>query len=99
MPAATPESLKRGQDLLTKAAEAVGAAARRLRLSTLGILQYVTPSGQFLLAVLAFGEPFSTPQLVSFACIWTAIAIYTADSYRAVRRRRVELIEPFGADD
>jgi len=76
-----------------------GAAARRLRLSTLGILQYVTPSGQFLLAVLAFGEPFSTPQLVSFACIWTAIAIYTADSYRAVRRRRVELIEPFGADD
>ena len=57
-----------------------------MRLSTLGILQYVTPSGQFLLAVLAFGEPFSTPQLVSFGCIWTAIAIYTADSYRAARR-------------
>lgn len=76
-----------------------GAAARHLRLSTLGILQYVTPSGQFLLAVLAFDEPFSTPQLVSFVCIWAAIAIYTADSYRAARRMRVELIEPFGTDD
>jgi chloramphenicol-sensitive protein RarD len=59
-----------------------GAAARRLRLSTLGILQYVTPTGQFLLAVLAFGESFSMPQLLSFACIWTALAIYSAGAYR-----------------
>jgi chloramphenicol-sensitive protein RarD len=59
-----------------------GAAARRLRLSTLGILQYVTPTGQFLLAVLAFGESFSTPQLLSFACIWTALAIYSIGAYR-----------------
>lgn len=64
-----------------------GAAARRLRLSTLGILQYVTPTGQFLLAVLAFGESFSTPQLLSFACIWIALAIYSAGAYR---RRRLE---------
>lgn len=59
-----------------------GAAARRLRLSTLGILQYVTPTGQFLLAVLAFGESFSAPQLLSFACIWIALAIYSAGAYR-----------------
>lgn len=59
-----------------------GAAAPRLRLSTLGILQYITPTGQFLLAVLAFDEPFSTPQLVSFACIWIALAIYSAGAYR-----------------
>jgi chloramphenicol-sensitive protein RarD len=51
-------------------------------LSTLGILQYVTPTGQFLLAVLAFGESFSMPQLLSFACIWTALAIYSAGAYR-----------------
>jgi chloramphenicol-sensitive protein RarD len=76
-----------------------GAAARRLRLSTLGILQYLTPTGQFLLAVLAFGESFSMPQVISFACIWTAVAIYTLDSYRALRRRPTELLEPFGADD
>jgi chloramphenicol-sensitive protein RarD len=76
-----------------------GAAARRLRLSTLGILQYVTPTGHFLLAVLAFGESFSTPQLLSFACIWTAVAIYTVDSYRAARQAGIDLIEPFGTDE
>ena len=75
-----------------------GAAARRLRLSTMGILQYLTPSLQFLLAVVAFKEPFSAAQLVSFACIWTAVASYTADSLRAARQARVALIEPFGAD-
>jgi chloramphenicol-sensitive protein RarD len=62
-----------------------GAAARRLRLSTMGVLQYLTPTLQFLLAVAAFQEPFSMAQIVSFGCIWTAIAIYTADSFRAVR--------------
>ena len=75
-----------------------GAAARQLRLSTMGIFQYLSPTLQFLLAVVAFQEPFSTAQIVSFGCIWTAIAIYTADSYRAVRHDRLALVEPFGAD-
>ena len=75
-----------------------GAAARKLRLSTMGILQYLSPTLQFLLAVVAFREPFSTSQIVSFACIWTAVAIYTADSYRASRQDRLALVEPFGAD-
>ena len=75
-----------------------GAAARQLRLSTMGILQYLSPTLQFLLAVVAFREPFSMAQIVSFGCIWTAIAIYTADSYRAVRQDRLALVEPFGAD-
>ncbi len=74
-----------------------GAAARKLRLSTMGILQYLSPTLQFLLAVVAFREPFSTAQIVSFACIWTAIAIYTADSLRAVRQDQLALVEPFGA--
>jgi chloramphenicol-sensitive protein RarD len=52
----------------------------------MGILEYLTPSLQLLLAVVAFNEPFSTVQLVSFACVWMAIAIYTADSYRIARR-------------
>jgi chloramphenicol-sensitive protein RarD len=62
------------------------AAARRLRLATLGILQYLAPTGQFLLAVFAFGEPFKRYQLVSFLLIWIALAMYTVDSligYRA----------------
>jgi chloramphenicol-sensitive protein RarD len=71
-----------------------GAAARRLRLATLGILQYLSPTLQFSLAVLAFGEPFSTVQLVSFACIWAAVLIYAADSLTAPRPERVAVLEP-----
>ena len=71
-----------------------GAAARRLRLSTMGILQYLSPTLQFLLAVLAFGEPFSAAQLLSFACIWMAIIIYATDSFRAARQYRIEVLEP-----
>jgi chloramphenicol-sensitive protein RarD len=70
-----------------------GAAARRLRLSTMGILQYLTPTLQFLLAVLAFREPFSLAQLLSFACIWAAVLIYAADSLCATRSP-VAVIEP-----
>jgi chloramphenicol-sensitive protein RarD len=71
-----------------------GGAARRLRLSTMGILQYMTPSFHFLLAVLVFGETFNAAQAVSFACIWTAILIYTLDSLRAVRQHRLAIVEP-----
>jgi len=75
-----------------------GAAAKKLRLSTMGILQYLSPTLQFLLAVAAFREPFSMAQIASFGCIWTAIAIYTIDSLRAAREDRLALVEPFGAD-
>ncbi|MFZ5832206.1 MAG: EamA family transporter RarD [Planctomycetota bacterium] len=57
------------------------AAARGLRLSTLGFLQYLTPTGQFCVA-LAYGEPFTWPQGVSFGLIWIAVGIYTFDSLR-----------------
>ncbi len=60
--------------------------ARRLRLSTLGLTQYVAPSLQFALAVFAYGEPFTTAHLLTFACIWTGLAIFTADSVRRDRR-------------
>lgn len=70
------------------------AAARRLRLSTLGMVQYLTPTITFLLAVFAFREPFTNIQLVTFACIWFALAIYAADSYHARKHRQFELVEP-----
>ncbi len=60
-------------------------AARRLRLATVGFLQYLSPSLQFLLAVTAFGERFTPAHRVAFGCIWTALAIYTADAVRAAR--------------
>jgi len=67
------------------------AAAKRLPLSVLGFLQYVAPSLQFLCAVLLFGEALTTAHLVCFAAIWTALAIFSADSWRrsvVARRQR-----------
>ena len=64
------------------------AAARRLPYSTLGFLQYVAPSLQFLLAVLAFGEPQTTAHLICFAAIWTALAIFSFEGLRSAHRGR-----------
>lgn len=63
------------------------AAARRLRYSTLGLLQYIAPTIQFLLAVLAFGEPLTTAHLICFAFIWSGLAIYAADGLRRLPAR------------
>lgn len=62
------------------------AGARRLRLSTLGLLQYISPTGQLLLAVLLFGEPFGTGRFIAFACIWAAVLVYSIDTFRHARR-------------
>jgi chloramphenicol-sensitive protein RarD len=62
------------------------AAARRLRLSTLGIVQFVSPTCQLGLAVLLYGEPFTATHAVTFACIWAAIALYAADGLLRSRR-------------
>jgi chloramphenicol-sensitive protein RarD len=55
------------------------AAARRLRLATLGLLQYIAPTGHFLVGVYLYGEPFTAADAVTFGCIWTGLAIYTID--------------------
>ena len=60
--------------------------ARRINLSTVGLMQYIAPSGMFLLAVFVYGEPFTTVQIWTFIMTWTALAIYTIDSLRAYRR-------------
>jgi chloramphenicol-sensitive protein RarD len=59
-----------------------GAAVRRLKLSTIGFLQYIGPTLQFLLAILIFGEHLDPAKLVSFAVCWAAIGVYVADSLR-----------------
>jgi chloramphenicol-sensitive protein RarD len=61
------------------------AAARRMPYSTLGLLQYIAPSLQFLQAVLLFGEPLHAVHLVTFALIWSGCALYAWDSLRAPR--------------
>ena len=64
------------------------AAAKRLPYSTLGFLQYVAPSIQFLLAVLVFGEPLTGAHLICFAAIWLALAIFVWEGVRTGRAAR-----------
>ena len=59
--------------------------AKRLRYSTLGIIQYLAPTCQLALAVLAYGEPFTSRHAVTFLLIWTAVLMYAADSVRGGR--------------
>jgi len=59
--------------------------ARRLYLSTVGLLQYIGPSCMFVLAVFLFREPFSSAQVLTFILIWVALAIYSTDSMRYYR--------------
>ena len=64
------------------------AGAKRLYLSTVGLMQYIGPSGMFLLAVFYYHEPFSTAQVWTFVMIWSALAIYSTDSVIYFRRHR-----------
>ncbi len=58
------------------------AAARRLRLATIGFMQYLTPTIHFLLAVLLYHEPLSGASLISFLFIWTGLVFYSWDASR-----------------
>ena len=61
------------------------AAARRLPYSTLGMLQFAAPTLQFLIAVLLYGEPFTTAHAIAFPAIWAALALYVIALIRAPR--------------
>ena len=61
--------------------------ARRLPLATVGFLQYLAPSLNFVLAIWVFREPFDTAQLIGFVLIWAALAIYSVDMVRAAHAR------------
>ncbi|MCG6112003.1 MAG: EamA family transporter RarD [Paracoccus sp.] len=62
--------------------------AKLIRLSTIGILQYIAPTMIFLCAVLIFGEPFDGARLVAFPLIWAALAIYSVTLLRQAGQRR-----------
>jgi chloramphenicol-sensitive protein RarD len=64
-------------------------AARLLPLSVLGILQFITPSLQFLVGAVVFGEPVSPLRLVSFVLIWIGLAVFTAEAWRRARARQI----------
>lgn len=60
-----------------------GGAITRLKLSTVGVMQYSVPTMQFLIAVFLFGEPFTTGHGITFALIWTGLLLYTWDMTRS----------------
>lgn len=85
-----------GTDLLIVAAGPATAApllcfavaARRIPLSTLGVLQYIGPTLQFLVGWLVYGEPFDRTRFVGFAIVWGALALFAVDGLAAARRSR-----------
>ncbi len=64
-------------------------AVERLRLSTVGLLQYLNPSLQFAIAVFAFGERFTSAHALAFGLIWISLAIYTSEALALARRTPV----------
>jgi len=67
-----------------------GAGARRIRLSTLGLLQYIVPTGHLLIGVLIYGENFPQEKMVGYSMIWIAIVFYSLEGI--INRRRERLI-------
>jgi chloramphenicol-sensitive protein RarD len=82
------DALLLGSGLITALPLALFAfGARLIPLSTLGLLQYVGPTLQFLIGVLVFHEPFPRVRAVGFVLIWAALAVYAADGLWRSRKR------------
>jgi chloramphenicol-sensitive protein RarD len=60
--------------------------AQRMRLTSLGLLQYLAPSVQFLIGLFLYREPFDTARFQAFALIWAGLIVYSADTFWAQRR-------------
>lgn len=70
-----------------------GWAARRIELSLVGVLQYITPTLQFLLGVLAYDESWSGGQVIGYVVIWAGLALFGAEGVAAARRSRTEVTD------
>ncbi len=64
-----------------------GIAATRIPLSTLGFIQYLSPTIQLLIGIFVFSEAFDSAYLVSFGLVWTGLAIYTYSVINGLKRR------------
>ncbi|WP_402461989.1 EamA family transporter RarD [Isoptericola aurantiacus] len=71
-----------------------GAAARRLPLSVVGMLQYLTPTLQFLVALLVFGEQMTPQRWAGFVLVWIALVVLTVDATRTSRATRLAARAP-----
>lgn len=73
------------------------AGARRITLTTMGILQYISPSLQFALGVYLYHEPFESARFVGFLLIWTALVIYTLEGWLVSRWLKMPINPSFRA--
>lgn len=71
-------------------------AARRVALSTVGLMQYINPTLQFICAVVVFGEPFTGWHLLAFCLIWIALALFSVAALRQDRAARRAVIAEVG---
>ncbi len=72
-----------------------GAAATRLSLTTIGLLQYLGPALQFVLGLVVFGEEMTGPRWIGFVLVWSALVLFTTDAVQNRRRRSaIEPVEP-----
>lgn len=65
--------------------------ARRVPMTTLGLLQYTSPTLQFLIAIFLYGESFTPARLIGFSLIWMALGLYTIEGFIA-RRKRIQAL-------
>jgi chloramphenicol-sensitive protein RarD len=63
-----------------------GGATNRVPLSTLGLMQYITPLAQFIIGYFVFGELMSSTRWAGFLLVWTALVVFSIDMYRSARR-------------
>ena len=73
------------------------AAIKRIRYSTAGLMQYISPSLVFLTAVFVFGEPMDKWKLASFVLIWIALAVFTISALREGRGGALPVEDPTAA--
>jgi chloramphenicol-sensitive protein RarD len=75
-----------------------GAAAIRIPLTTLGLIQYLAPTLQFAIGVLIYSEPMPASRLAGFTLVWIALAVFTWDAVRHTRRVRFAAAADAGGD-
>lgn len=63
-----------------------GKAAERITLTALGFLQYVSPTGQFLIGTLVYKESFTPAHIVCFCCIWAGLTVFTCDIVKKLKK-------------
>ena len=75
-----------------------GAAAIRIPLTQLGLIQYLAPTLQFAIGVLIYSEPMPASRLAGFALVWVALGVFTWDAIRHTRRARFAAAADAGGD-